>query len=210
MAFYDTPALTIHNTSGGTFEERVNILARLPSRNSELPRHSAINLGNLAAGDTTEIWGFLPGHGNYPSSGPGGNLASYDYDDEWGNTPSGYTNGNCVVGGSLCSLVGNFSVTFNATVVGGTFNGDAVTSVFSPTTNYTGGFVGWEGLDPTGLSESILRPAPRFDHRHAGGDHARLDGHPRTLDLGHDACRLRRVGLHRLPTKKSVPPLRRF
>jgi PEP-CTERM motif len=45
-------------------------------------------------------------------------------------------------------------VTFNATVSGGAFNGDHVTSVFSPTSNYTGSFVGWEGLDPTGLSET--------------------------------------------------------
>jgi len=27
--------------------------------------------------------------------------------------------------------------------------------VFSPTTNKTGGFLGWEGLDPTGLSETV-------------------------------------------------------
>jgi hypothetical protein len=29
-------------------------------------------------------------------------------------------------------------------------------ALFSPTTNATGGFVGWEGLDPNGYSESLL------------------------------------------------------
>ena len=43
---------------------------------------------------------------------------------------------------------------FTATISGGAFNGQPVFSVFSPTNNYTGGFVGWEGLDPTGLSET--------------------------------------------------------
>ena len=77
--------------------------------------------------------------------------------NSYGNTFPfpGYTNANCVVGGSLCSLVENFSVTFTATVMGGTFNGDSIFSVFSPTTNKTGGFLGWEGLDPTGLSETV-------------------------------------------------------
>jgi hypothetical protein len=49
--------------------------------------------------------------------------------------------------------VGNFSVIFNATVSGGTFDGQAVTSVFSPDSNFTGGFVGWEGLNSLGQSE---------------------------------------------------------
>ena len=39
--------------------------------------------------------------------------------------------------------------------MGGTFNGNSIFSVFSPTTNKTGGFLGWEGLDPTGLSETV-------------------------------------------------------
>ena len=59
-------------------------------------------------------------------------------------------------GGGLCSLVGNFKVTFTATISGGTFNGDPVFSVFSPTTNFTGGFVGWQGLDQNGLSETTF------------------------------------------------------
>ena len=52
--------------------------------------------------------------------------------------------------------MGNFKVTFTATISGGTFNGDPVFAVFSPTTNFTGGFVGWEGLDQNGVSESVF------------------------------------------------------
>jgi PEP-CTERM motif len=154
LLFYDTPALTIHNTSGGTLDNASIFLKGYQPGTLNNGITLLVNLGNLAPGDTNEIWGFLPGFGNFPTSGPHGNLASYDYDDEWGNTPPGFTSPNCTVGAALCSLVGNFSVTFNATVSGGTFNGDGVSSVFSPTTNFTGGFVGWEGLDPTGLSET--------------------------------------------------------
>jgi hypothetical protein len=106
----------------------------------------------------TVILGTLPtGNSSYIWFGPtiAGNLSAYDYDDEYGNTPPGYTNPDCVIPGNLCSLVGNFSVTFTATISGGAFNGQPVFSVFSPTTNDTGGFLGWEGLDPTGLSESV-------------------------------------------------------
>jgi hypothetical protein len=151
---YDTPALTIHNTSGGTLDNASIFLQGYQGLNNG--KSLLINLGNLAPGDTNEIWGFLPGHMTAGTVGPAGNLASWDYDDSWGNTPAGYTNPNCTVGAALCSLVGNFKVTFNATVSGGTFNGDGVSSVFSPTTNFTGGFVGWEGLDPTGLSETTF------------------------------------------------------
>ncbi len=51
-------------------------------------------------------------------------------------------------------MVGNFSVIIHGTISGGAFNGDPIFTSFSPTTNFTGGFVGWEGLDPTGLSET--------------------------------------------------------
>jgi hypothetical protein len=150
LAYYDTPALTFHNTSGGTLDNATLFLQGYQKGTLNYGITETIHLGNLAVGDTTSIWGFLPGG----TSGPG-SLSAYDYDDSWGNTPAGYTNPNCVVGASLCSLVGNFRVVFNATISGGLFNGKAVSSDFSPTSNYTGGFVGWEGLDPTGLSESI-------------------------------------------------------
>ena len=149
---YDTPALIFSNTSGGTLTNAQMVLKGYQGLNNGVTL--TVPLANMGAGSTTLVWGSIPGFANYPSTGPAGNLASYDYDDLSGNTPPGYTNPGCMINASLCSLVGNFGVTFTATISGGMFNGDSVFSVFSPTTNYTGGFVGWEGLDPSGLSET--------------------------------------------------------
>jgi hypothetical protein len=82
-----------------------------------------------------------------------GDLFSYDYDDSYGQTQS---NPKCVVGQSLCALVGNFDVH-----MAGTFNSGPVASDFSPDNTQDGGnqqgtFVGWEGLDSTGLSETTF------------------------------------------------------
>jgi hypothetical protein len=76
----------------------------------------------------------------------------------------------------LCSLVGNFSLTLTAVISGGTFNGDSVFSVFSPTTNKTGGFIGFEGLDPTGLSETV------YD-QHSGST-STVNGELADIDIG--------------------------
>ncbi len=59
-------------------------------------------------------------------------------------------------GNGYCSYVGNFSVVFTATWNNPAYGpgGTEISSVFSPATNATGGFVGWEGLDPSGLSET--------------------------------------------------------
>ena len=155
---YDTPELQITNSSGGTLTNIKMVLHGYQSGTLNFGLTQTANLNDIADGTTSIIdWGSIPGS---PGGIAPGNLTSYDYDDEWGNTPPGYTTPNCVVGGSLCSLVGNFSVTLTATISGGTFNGDPVFSVFSPTNNFTGGFVGWEGLDPTGLSETT------FDQHH--------------------------------------------
>jgi hypothetical protein len=148
---YDTPELDITNSSGGTLTNLSMTLRGYQAGTLNFGIVQTTGLNDISNGATAfEIWGALPGA---PTSGQGV-LTAYDYDDEWGNTPSGYTNPNCVVGGSLCSLVGNFSVTLSGTISGGPDNGDPVFAVFSPTTNFTGGFVGWEGLDPTGLSET--------------------------------------------------------
>ena len=149
---YDLPELQFTNTSGGTLTGAQMVLHGYQPGTLNFGVTQTVALPNMANGATTYVdWGSIPGA---PSGTVPGNLTAYDYDDEWGNTPGGYTNPNCIVGGGLCSLVGNFAVTFTATISGGTFNGAPVFSVFSPTTNYTGGFVGWEGLDPTGLSET--------------------------------------------------------
>ena len=150
---YDTPELDFMNTSGGSFINAQMVLTGYQPGTLNYGATQTVALPNMSNGATTAIiWGSIPGANGATSAG---NLTAYDYDDEWGNTPGGYTNPNCVVGGGLCSLVGNFSVVFTATISGGPDNGKSVYSVFSPTSNYTGGFVGWEGLDPTGLSETV-------------------------------------------------------
>jgi PEP-CTERM motif len=155
---YDTPELDLTNSSGGQLIDAQMVLRGYQPGTNNFGIVQTVPLSySFLNGSTTDIiWGQIPGFANYPTSGPGGNLTSYDYDDEWGNTPAGYTNPACVVGAALCSPVGNFSVTFTATISGGTFNGDPVFAVFSPTTNFTGGFVGWEGLDQNGVSESVF------------------------------------------------------
>ncbi|HTR12703.1 MAG TPA: PEP-CTERM sorting domain-containing protein [Roseiarcus sp.] len=149
---YDTPSLTFHNTSGGSFINATIFLHGYQGLNNG--QSVLVNLGVIGPGDTIFTWGFLPGFENYPNVGPAGSLTSYDYDDTYAGTPYITSDPNCTIDASLCALVGNFSVTLNATISGGDFDGQAITSFFSPTTNYTGGFVGWEGLDPNGLSET--------------------------------------------------------
>ncbi|MGA9599236.1 MAG: hypothetical protein WBS22_03090 [Methylocystis sp.] len=151
---YDTPELDITNSSGGTLTNLQLLLQGYQGLNNG--KSQIVALPDIANGATYDaVWGFIPGA---PSGTTPGNLTAYDYDDEWGNTPSGYTNPLCGVAPgttpSLCSVVGNFKVTLTGTISGGVYNGSPVYSVFSPNNNYTGGFVGWEGLDPTGLSET--------------------------------------------------------
>jgi hypothetical protein len=153
LLFYDTIGLTFHNTSGGDLiNSQMQLHAYQGLNNGD---SATVNLGTLGAGDTNLTWGGSDALPGVSSSTVANNLTAYDYDDEWGNTPAGYTNAACVVGTALCSDVGNFTITFTAQISGGAFNGDSVFSVFSPTTNFTGGFVGFEGLDPNGVSESV-------------------------------------------------------
>jgi hypothetical protein len=153
---YDTPELDITNSSGGTLTNLSMVLTGYQPGTLNYGVTQTVALPSIANGATYDaVWGYIPGA---PSGTTPGNLTAYDYDDEWGNTPPGYTNPLCGVAPgttpSLCSLVGNFKVTLTGSISGGTYDGQPVYSVFSPTNNYTGGFVGWEGLDPTGLSET--------------------------------------------------------
>ena len=146
LCFYDTPCLVIHNTSGGTLTGATLDLKGYQGLNNGDTAH--VDLGDLAPGDSTFIWGFLPG---VSGATVAHNLTAYDYDDEWGATS---TDPRCTITTSLCSLVGNFKVAFNSTVSGGAFDGEAVGSTFDPSHNFTGGFVPWEGLTEDGLSEA--------------------------------------------------------
>jgi hypothetical protein len=152
LLFYDTIGLTFHNTSGGTLTNSKMVLHGYQGLNAGTTQ--TVNLGDLGAGDTNFVWGFLPGGAGCCGVAQG-DLTSYDYDDSWGNTPAGYTNPDCVIVAGLCSQVGNFSITYTAKVSGGAFDGLNVFSVFSPASNFTGSFVGFEGLTPDGVSESI-------------------------------------------------------
>lgn len=146
---FDTPELDFFNTSGGQLIDAQMVLQGYQGLNKGVMQ--TVALPNFGAGQTDIVWGFIPGA---PSGTVPKNLTAHDYDDEWGNTPPGFTSPNCTVGMTFCSLVGNFKVTFTAKISGGPFDGQPVFSVFSPNNNVTGHFVGWQGLDPTGLSET--------------------------------------------------------
>jgi len=155
---FDTASLIVNNTTGGTLENSQLLLYAYQGQNNGLS--ATVSLGNLGAGSSQFFWGSLPG---VSSSTSPGNLTAYDYDDEYIGTSAIINDptcggGGCAPGGGpqWYAQVGNFNVTFTATVVGGIYDGDSVYSVFSPNSNATGGFVGWEGLDPNGYSESPL------------------------------------------------------
>ena len=174
---FDTPGLVINNTSGGAMVNAKMVLTGYNGVNNGLT--ATVNLPTLANGtNTNEIWGSLPG---VSSSTTPGNLTASDYDDEYIGTShiiasSTCGGGGCVSGGGpqWYADVGDFSVTFTATISGGPFDGQSVFSVFTPSSNATGGFVPWEGLDANGFSEQ-----PCCDI-HSGG----LTGDLANIDLG--------------------------
>ena len=140
----DSPELDITNSSGGSLTNIQLVLKGYQGLNNNVV--NTVNLGafSIADGTTYDLtWG-----GTLPYAG---DLTVYDYDDEKGGTT---VSDLCVVGLSLCSYVGNFAVTLTATIAGGAHDGQSVFSQFSPNNNFSGGFVGWEGLDQNGLSET--------------------------------------------------------
>jgi hypothetical protein len=147
---YDTPELTISNTTASPFTSVELTLTGYQGLNNGITQSQS--LPDIAAG-TTYLY-------DWTGSTTAGNLFAYDYDDEWGNTPAGYTNSGCIqpYNNAYCSLVGNFYVTFTALL-----NGQPIYSQFSPANNATGTFIGWEGLDPNGLSETA------YDDHNTGG-----------------------------------------
>ena len=153
---FDTAALIINNTSGGTLTNAQLVLKGYQGDNNGYSE--TVSLGTLGAGSTNLVWGSLPGVSN--ATVPH-NLSAYDYDDEFIGTsyiiPSSNcgNSAGCVSGGGTqwYALVGNFGLTFTAIISGGAFDGQSVFSVFSPTSNATGGFVSFLGLDPSGYSE---------------------------------------------------------
>jgi hypothetical protein len=156
--YYDTPSLHISNTTAYDFTNVTLTLTGYQGVNNGVVQSTS--LSNIAAGSTgIYTWGFF---------GPETGLFSYDYDDTAPGTsaclapdPAGNNMGPSYVSGtvsSLCGKPGNFYVTFTAM-----WNGQKIYSQFSPNTNATGGFVGWEGLDQDGYSETS------FDSHSNGG-----------------------------------------
>ena len=134
---YDTPSLHISNTTGYAFTNVVLTLTGYQGVNNG--KSQTISLADIGAGSNDIlVWN--------GSLGGGTGMFAYDYDD----TDGGHA---CLpqqtVNASLCGQPGNFYVTFTAM-----WNGQSIYSQFSPTTNATGGFVGWEGLDQSGYSET--------------------------------------------------------
>ncbi len=125
-----------------------------------------IGLPNIAPHTVYQlIWANSGGStGVSPGTSTGINLFNYDYDDELGNLAGsghkdslGHTcgSGSGTVAG-LCSFVGNFDTKFSATL-----NGGPIAAMFSPSNiqdggNVAGKFVGWEGLDQLGMSETVF------------------------------------------------------
>lgn len=169
---YDSPSLFIRNNTGSSF---TNITLTLTGYQDAAnggngstfetgpgpASKEVLSLPNIAAHTVYQlIWN--GGGGVTIVSSSGLNLFAYDYDDQLGNAAgSGATDtlGNHCGSGSgavsyLCAYVGNFDADFEAEL-----NGNPISADFSPDPNQDGGnitgsFVGWEGLDADGLSET--------------------------------------------------------
>lgn len=143
---YDTPELIISNTTAYAFTDVSLTLTGYQGENNGVVQSQTIS----DVGPNSSL--------DYFWSGPtvAGNLFAYDYDDTGGNGAA--PNPACVQPYPYCAYVGNFYVTFTAS-----WNGQSIYSQFSPSDNATGSFVGWEGLDPNGLAETV------YDDHSAGG-----------------------------------------
>lgn len=138
---FDTPCLVFHNTTGFDFTNVQMVLKGYGAGTLNNGLSQTVSLADMAAStDTNVVW--LAG-------GSAGQFFIYDYDDSYGFQATCPFPG--AVNAGLCAQVGNFSVTFTAM-----WNSQPIFSVFSPTTNASGGFVGWEGIDPNGWSENPL------------------------------------------------------
>lgn len=153
---YDTPSIHITNTGTSDFIGGTLTLTGYQGQNNGVSQ--SISIGNVAPGATLiYVW-------TEPNSP--GNLFSNDYDDSGRNPGPSQCDVSNPINASLCADVGNFYVTYTAT-----YNAPTPVSIFSvfgpdpcnPSTvapfNTCGGnvpdtFIGWEGLDQNGFSET--------------------------------------------------------
>lgn len=179
---FDTPSLFILNPTSHSFvSPTVTLLGYQDAANGGTGATEQnpgpgpavtqlLNLPNIAPHTVYQlIWNgssISGGSVGAPSSSPTGlNLFAYDYDDSGpaasnaaGSGATDSLGNHCGSGsgavGNLCAFVGNFDVSFAASLSGG-----PIAAKFSPDNtqdggNVAGAFVGWEGLDPVGLSET--------------------------------------------------------
>ena len=166
-SYYVASTLTFYNTSGGDLVHAQMILSGYQGINNGLTQ--TVALPTIANATTYNyLWS-----GNRTTH----SLTSYDYDDQYGGTSlGGQSNPACILGPYYCAKTGNFQVTFTAMISGGVYNGQSVFSVFSPTNNATGSFVGWQGLDQNGWSESTYdQHSPGINNSTVGGTLANID-----------------------------------
>lgn len=141
-ATYDTPTLYINNSTNYSFSNVSLKLTGYQDDNNGITQTVAV--GTIAAHTIYElVWN---------GSTTPGDLFAYDYDDEYGQQLSAPLPAGCVQPYALCSYVGNFNVALSATW-NNTPAGTSIASDFGET-DTIGNYVGWEGLDPSGLSET--------------------------------------------------------
>lgn len=160
---YDTPTLFINNNTNYSFTGASVTLNAYQGINKG--SQTIVNIGTIAANTLYALNWNLNGAGtgnSVPGSGSNtsANLFTYDYDDYYGGSTG---NSACAAEGyGFCERPGNFDVTFTATWNNTAYAGGStpIAAVFSPDNtqgngNAAGMFVGWEGLDPTGLAETV-------------------------------------------------------
>ncbi len=140
---YDTPNLFIVNTGANALTGLTITATGYQGLNNGISQ--SLTIPNVAAHSVLDVV--------WTSSTSAGSMFGYDYDDEYGFKT--YNSACNAVGSGLCAQVGNFDVSLT-----GTLSSNPVSSSFSPDNHQDGGnqqaaFVGWEGIDPNGWSESI-------------------------------------------------------
>src|SRR5271167_4044730 len=136
--YYDTPWLTISNTTAYNFTNVQITLTGYQGLNNGVVSPTA-NLANILAGTTqTDVWGQISG---VSSSTTPQNLFASDYDDEYGSN-SNTGNSACTINDTqygvsqyyFCADTGNFYVTLTATWNNPAYglSGTPIYSQFSP------------------------------------------------------------------------------
>ncbi len=178
--YYDTPWLTISNTTAYSFTNVQMILTGYQGLINGIVSPT-INLADIGANSVqTDVWGSLPGVSS--SIGPG-NLTAVDFEDDYSSNSNTNPVGACTIDDRqygvsqyyFCANVGNFYVTITGTWNNPSYgtSGTSIYAQFSPGQdpynignacgNTADCFIGWEGLDPNGWSETA------YDDHSPGG-----------------------------------------